>query len=497
MRRHRRGRRLRVPATGLGAGRAGPGRPPACGGSSGADAQVASAGGGDDGAKDAEDDGHAQADAEQAGLDFARCMREHGVDMPDPQVGRRRRSSWSARPSAAAAATPVAGAGRPGEACPRSSRRPTRPAATSSTTSSRTAGPPIDAEAQDRALKFARCMREHGVDMPDPDFSGGGRRRSGSRSAGRAAASTPRRETFQDAQKACGELFGPGRAGTAAGPGWSGRRAGRGREPAGKRRRRPAGRRSTARRLGPGSPRPVDPSRADRAGPAAGPGCGGQGGGPGRGGRPAGHGGRGGRVAGRDRRAASDGRRPGPATSTAKVTRQDLVARTEVDGTLGYAGEMTRAQPGPGHGDRRARGRARSSSGARRCTRWPTGPSPCSTATCRRGAGWPQDVDGADILQLEQNLVALGHATESEMLVDGKFTAATTTAVKRWQKAHGRGADGRGRAGPGRVPARRPAGGGGEGRGRRRGPARGPGAVGHVHQPGGARSTSTPPGSRW
>ena len=48
-----------------------------------------------------------------------------------------------------------------------------------------------------------------------------------------------------------------------------------------------------------------------------------------------------------------------------------------------------------------------------------------------------ENVDGDDTLQLEQNLVALGHATESEMLVDGKFTAATTTAVKRWQKAMG------------------------------------------------------------
>jgi hypothetical protein len=29
----------------------------------------------------------AQANAEDAGLNFAKCMREHGVDMPDPQPG--------------------------------------------------------------------------------------------------------------------------------------------------------------------------------------------------------------------------------------------------------------------------------------------------------------------------------------------------------------------------------------------------------------------------
>ncbi|MDG4822951.1 hypothetical protein O7635_13945 [Asanoa sp. WMMD1127] len=32
--------------------------------------------------------------------------------------------------------------------------------------------PPLE-DMQERALKFAQCMREHGVDMPDPEFDGG------------------------------------------------------------------------------------------------------------------------------------------------------------------------------------------------------------------------------------------------------------------------------------------------------------------------------------
>ena len=126
----------------------------------------------------------------------------------------------------------------------------------------------------------------------------------------------------------------------------------------------------------------------------------------------------------------------GPATSTAKVTRQDLVARTEVDGTLGYAGEMTVVNQAQGTvtslpepGAVIERGQALYSVANR--------PVPLlygDLPTWRRMA---QDVDGDDALQLERNLVALGYATESEMLVDGKFTAATTTAVKRWQKAMG------------------------------------------------------------
>lgn len=50
------------------------------------------------------------------------------------------------------------------------------------------------------------------------------------------------------------------------------------------------------------------------------------------------------------------------------------------------------------------------------------------------GPGIP---DGPDVEQLERNLVRLGHADGLGLSVDGKFTKATETAVKRWQKAHG------------------------------------------------------------
>ncbi len=35
-------------------------------------------------------------------------------------------------------------------------------------------GAPLSAEDQEKFLAFARCMREHGVPMPDPEFEGGG-----------------------------------------------------------------------------------------------------------------------------------------------------------------------------------------------------------------------------------------------------------------------------------------------------------------------------------
>lgn len=48
-------------------------------------------------------------------------------------------------------------------------------------------------EMRDRALRFARCMREHGVDMPDPSTDG--------RMTMRVNPGSP---TFRSAQRACG-----------------------------------------------------------------------------------------------------------------------------------------------------------------------------------------------------------------------------------------------------------------------------------------------------
>jgi peptidoglycan hydrolase-like protein with peptidoglycan-binding domain len=134
------------------------------------------------------------------------------------------------------------------------------------------------------------------------------------------------------------------------------------------------------------------------------------------------------------RRAAGDGSAV-PATSTVAVSRQDLVARTEVDGTLGYAGEFrvagqlqgtVTATPQPGTVVERGQ-----------ALYWVDN-RPVSLlygdlpAWRRLAAGM---ADGPDVEQLEQNLVALGHATEAELAVDQRFTSATAAAVRRWQKA--------------------------------------------------------------
>jgi hypothetical protein len=91
---------------------------------------------------------------ERAQLAYARCMREHGVDFPDPVNGRFRFRADRADQQKVAAAQ---------QAC----RHILQDAA-----------PPVDeeqqAEEREAALAFARCMREHGVDVPDPQFQQGG-----------------------------------------------------------------------------------------------------------------------------------------------------------------------------------------------------------------------------------------------------------------------------------------------------------------------------------
>jgi hypothetical protein len=148
-----------------------------------------------------------QADPQQAALDFAQCMREHGIDMPDPQADGGGFVTIGPGPGGGAGGGPTdapPGLEQADAAC-RHFLEDAIPEGSAK----------IDPADQDRALKFAQCMREHGVDMPDPDFSRGGIRvQIGGPGSGGV---DPDSQTFKDAQEACGSAFGP--AGAKAGPG--------------------------------------------------------------------------------------------------------------------------------------------------------------------------------------------------------------------------------------------------------------------------------------
>ena len=140
-------------------------------------------------------------DPEEAALAFAECMRDQGIDMPDPQVdanGRMRitvgagggigeidRETMQGAMEACRELIPGGGLGGPG-------------------------GRELTPEDQEQMLAFTECMREHGVDVPDPQFGEGGgfiRVGPGADGSDEGPAFDPNDTDFQAAQEACRELL--------------------------------------------------------------------------------------------------------------------------------------------------------------------------------------------------------------------------------------------------------------------------------------------------
>lgn len=132
-------------------------------------------------------------DPQEAMLDYAECMRSNGVDMPDPQNG-----GFVITPETQDTS---AEGRREFEGADKKCRRHLknmRPPKVSEEE---------QAQMREAALKHARCMREHGIDMPDPEFGEGGRM------AIPLDSLDLNDPDFQEAQKACEKhlrSFGPG-----------------------------------------------------------------------------------------------------------------------------------------------------------------------------------------------------------------------------------------------------------------------------------------------
>ncbi len=184
----------------------------ACGGSgSGSNDGVASIKTASDKSTDSDSDskdGKEKKTPEDAMLAFARCMREHGVDMPDPDTsGGNGVVTFSAGAVAGGTLDPEANKFQEAhEAC----KDLMGDAGPMNMT------PEQQQEMQDQALAFSRCMREHGVNMPDPSLGAKGEMMM---KIGPYDGLDPEDPKFQDAQQACGSAFGPG--GGKGGPGLS------------------------------------------------------------------------------------------------------------------------------------------------------------------------------------------------------------------------------------------------------------------------------------
>jgi peptidoglycan hydrolase-like protein with peptidoglycan-binding domain len=129
---------------------------------------------------------------------------------------------------------------------------------------------------------------------------------------------------------------------------------------------------------------------------------------------------------------------PGVPTATATVVRTDLATTTQVSGVLGYAGSYQVIAQGrggtvttlPQPGQVITRGQPVYEVDGRP-VRLLYGPRP-SWRPLAVGV-----TAGPDVRELEENLVALGYASSASLAPDDRYTAATDTAVRRWQRATG------------------------------------------------------------
>jgi peptidoglycan hydrolase-like protein with peptidoglycan-binding domain len=140
--------------------------------------------------------------------------------------------------------------------------------------------------------------------------------------------------------------------------------------------------------------------------------------------------------------AASPGGEPAVKVDTARVERRTMETAADLSGALGYEGSRTVAAGASGTVTRLPepgtivkRGGVLYELDGRVRPRLLYGPRPLW-----RPLG-PGTTNGADVLQLEQNLRAMGHAPRG-MKVDRDWDAKTTIAVRRWQKAAGIKRDG-------------------------------------------------------
>ena len=140
--------------------------------------------------------------------------------------------------------------------------------------------------------------------------------------------------------------------------------------------------------------------------------------------------------------AAASAAPSGAATETAAIEKRTMAETADLDGTLGYDGDLTVVSgsagtltwlPSPGTIIKRG-GRLFELDGRRRPLLF-LGTRPL-WRTLDADVG-----DGHDVKEIEQNLKALGYAP-SGMTVDQHWDAKTTLAVKRWQKATHQDRDG-------------------------------------------------------
>jgi hypothetical protein len=156
----------------------------ACGGGGGKSNGVASLGDGEPTATTSPGGG----DPTQAALAYARCMRQHGVNVPDPKVDANGRIAQQMPPGVGPDDPKVKAAQ---QACKQYAPNGGEPEK-------------VDPQQQQQMLAFARCMRQHGINIADPKPGEG-------INADGAAGVNPNSPEFKAADQACQQYVPPKR----------------------------------------------------------------------------------------------------------------------------------------------------------------------------------------------------------------------------------------------------------------------------------------------
>jgi hypothetical protein len=132
-------------------------------------------------------------DQQQALLDFAKCMRDHGVDMPDPRVDSDGGVSMQIGSG---------GGDAPDKSKVDAAQKACQQYLDKAQGTAKTPTPQEQQEMQQKALDFAKCMRDHGINFPDPQFSDGKATQSV------ASGVDPNSPAFKSASDTCSKQVG-------------------------------------------------------------------------------------------------------------------------------------------------------------------------------------------------------------------------------------------------------------------------------------------------
>jgi hypothetical protein len=152
----------------------------------------------------------ASIDPEAAMDAFASCMRAHGVDVQVSTAGGD--SGGGGTTVNKSSAAPRTGTGRDQD---KTTFDAANTACASLLPKGGVDGPAgqIDPEMEQKMLAFSACMREHGIDMPDPKFENGGATVNLGGPDGDGPEIDPNSQAFKDAEEACKSLMPTGKGG--------------------------------------------------------------------------------------------------------------------------------------------------------------------------------------------------------------------------------------------------------------------------------------------